>query len=133
MWEVLPSTAVRYILVANVFLKDHGIYYPTCFASPYFDICCRSIDNGDFSDVDQYGEHSDGRSDKKRGDKPLIVIKKKKSNNYIWKLIFKGISSKVARGLLEGFETTKCHTATIFKSPQFPDYAIKRYLDFSIL
>jgi hypothetical protein len=83
-------------------------------------------------DVDQYGHHSDGRSDEERGDDPLTVIKKKQSNKFTWTILQQGISEEQCREILDGFQQTgKIGGGSIpyyykYESPQYPDYSIKK-------
>jgi hypothetical protein len=83
-------------------------------------------------DVDQYGHHSDGRSDEERGDDPLTVIKKKQSNNSTWTLLQRGVSKQKCNEILDEFQQTgHCGGGLIppylkYESPQYPDYNIKK-------
>jgi hypothetical protein len=84
-------------------------------------------------DVDQYGHHSDDRSDEERGDDPLTVIKKKQSNKLTWTILQQGISKEECREILDGFQQTGHHgrkglipSFYNHKSPQYPDYGIKK-------
>jgi hypothetical protein len=74
--------------------------------------------------VDQYGEHSDGRTNEQRGDEPLIVVNKKKPNNSIWTMVQQGMSLEECKKILDGY--TAAAGASIYKSPLYPDYAMKR-------
>jgi hypothetical protein len=78
-------------------------------------------------DVDQYGHHSDGRSDEERGDDPLTVIEKGRSNKSTWTILQQGISKEECREVLDGFQKTgQSHGSRIYQSPQYPDYSIKK-------
>jgi hypothetical protein len=86
-----------------------------------------AVDNKHLVDVDQYGEHSDGRSNEVRGDAPLTVVDKKYSNNYTWTIVQQGVSKEGCDEILDGFTKAGYNgTGYIYKSPQFPDYRMKR-------
>jgi hypothetical protein len=87
----------------------------------------RAASNELLFEVDQYGHHSDGRSDEERGDEPLTVIKKKQSNNSTWTILQQGMSTEECGEILDGFQHSgNCGGGTAFKSPQYPEYTIKR-------
>jgi hypothetical protein len=86
----------------------------------------RADSNEFLFDVDQYGHHSDGRSDEERGDEPLTVIEKKQSNKSTWTILQQGLSKEECREILDGFRQTGFGAMFIFKSPQYPDYIIKK-------
>jgi hypothetical protein len=77
-------------------------------------------------DVDQYGHHSDGRSDEERGDKPLTIIKKKHSNYSTWTILQRGVSREDCKELLDGFQRTGRGCYDTYQSPQYPEYSIKK-------
>jgi hypothetical protein len=77
--------------------------------------------------VDQYGHHSDGRSDEVRGDEPLAVIEKKQSNRYTWTILQQGITLEDCKEILDGFQRTAENSGIVtYKSPQYPEYSIKK-------
>jgi hypothetical protein len=78
--------------------------------------------------VDQYGKHSDGRCKQERGDEPLIVVNKKKSNTATWTIVQQGISLGECNAIVDRFTFFQNNgTGYIYKSPQFPDYIMRRY------
>jgi hypothetical protein len=87
-----------------------------------------AVDNELLFDVDQYGEHSDGRSLELRGDEPLTLITKKQSNNATWTMVKQGTSTEECNKILDGITRVGHRRGdTLYKSPQFPDYILKRY------
>jgi hypothetical protein len=90
-----------------------------------------AVDNDLLVNVDQYGEHSDGRSDEERGNEPLIIVKKKMSNFAGWTILMKRISLQKSHQILHGYEPSS--NATTFTSSAFPDHKLLRYYYFIML
>jgi hypothetical protein len=93
----------------------------------------RASSNELLFDVDQYGHHSDGRSNEERGDEALIVIQKKQSYTSTWTILQQGISREECKVILDGFQlkgyTGKRGSTPPFlkyESPLYPDYSIKK-------
>jgi hypothetical protein len=86
----------------------------------------RAVSNELLFDVDQYGEHSDGRSIKERGNEPLAVIKKCMPNRYSWRTLQRGICKEECNRILVEFTRTSNKYSYYYTSPRFPDYIIRR-------
>jgi hypothetical protein len=87
-----------------------------------------AVNNELFFNLDQYGEHSNGRSNEERGVESLVVVAKKQSNKFTWTIVQQGLSKEECYKILDGLTTVgQIRGNSIYKSPQFPNYILKRY------